>query len=178
MHRDHDIYVKAIRDRKKVKLTFFSNEHGDIGDGLFGPIFYSPSAAGDDSDCYYLWDFESGIGDNFLGLPPSQIARMELTKESFDFVEFFTSRGAISGSESGSGEDLPKTKKEESDEVKKVCKNCEYFVQVSSTNKHIWGDCMKAASSIEADGKKELGAFMWADKTCSDFKPREEPQQR
>ena len=64
------------------------------------------------------------------------------------------------------------------DLMEKVCKNCEYFVQVCSTNEHIWGDCMKAASSIEADGKKELGAFMWADKTCSDFKPREEPQQR
>ena len=115
MHRDHNIFVNAIQGKKKVKLTFLHNEHGDIGDGLFGPIFYSPSAAGDDSDCYYLWDFESGIGNNFLGLPPSQIVRMELTKEPFDFVEYFTSRGAISDSECESRVNLPKTKTEESD---------------------------------------------------------------
>ena len=115
MHRDHDIYVKAIRDKKKVKLTFFGNDPGDIGDGLFGPIFYSPSAMGEDSDCYYLWDFERGASDNFLGLPPSQIVSMELTEESFDLVEFFTSGREISDSKCGSGANLPKTKKEGSD---------------------------------------------------------------
>lgn len=58
--------------------------------------------------------------------------------------------------------------------MEKVCKNCEYFVQVSSTIEYICGDCMKAESSIEADGKKEQGAFVWADKTCSDFKLKQE----
>lgn len=114
MHRDHDIFIKAIQDKKKVKLTFCHNEHGDIRDGLFGPIFYSTSIASEDSDCYYLWDFESGIGNNFLGLPPSQIVRMELTKETFDFVEFFTSRGAISVSERVSRVNSSETKMEES----------------------------------------------------------------
>jgi hypothetical protein len=98
MHLEHDIFVKAIRDKKRIKLTFLNKEHGNIGDGLFGPVFYSPSASGDDSDFYYLWDFESGTGNNFLGLPPSQIVRMELTKEPFDLVELFTSRRAISDS--------------------------------------------------------------------------------
>lgn len=115
MHRNHDIFVKAIRGKNKVKLTFFSNENGDIRDGLFGPIFYSPSVAGNDSDCYYLWDLESGNNNNFLGLPPSQVVRMELTNESFDFVEFFTSRRAISDSKWGCGEDLTETTRKGSD---------------------------------------------------------------
>lgn len=114
MHRDHDIFVKAIRVKKKVKLTFFHNDHGDIRNGLFGPVIYSATIAGEDSDCYYLWDFEKGIGNNFLGLPPSQIVKMELTKEPFDFVEFFTSRGASSDSEREIGGNLHKTKMEES----------------------------------------------------------------
>jgi hypothetical protein len=46
-------------------------------------------------------------------------------------------------------------------------------VQVSSTNEYIWGDCLKAASSIEADDKKNNRTFMWADKTCIDFKSKE-----
>ena len=59
--------------------------------------------------------------------------------------------------------------------MKKVCKNCEHFVQKTfDSSKHLWGDCMKKAGSIEADGKKEQGAFMWADKTCSDFKLKQE----
>lgn len=115
MHCNHDIFVKAIRGKNKVKLTFFSNENGEIGEGLFGPIFYSPSAAGDDSDCYYFWDFEGGNSNNFLCLPPSQIVMMGLANESFDFVEFFTSRGAISDSKWGCGEDLPETTRKESD---------------------------------------------------------------
>lgn len=115
MHRNHDIFVKAIRGKNKVKLTFFRNEKGDIRDGLFGPIFYSPSTAGDDSDCYYLWDFEDGNSNNFLGLPPSQIVRMELTREPFDLVEFFTSRGAISDSKYRCGEVLPETTRKGSD---------------------------------------------------------------
>lgn len=92
MHREHDIFVKAIRDRKRVKLTFFGNEQGDIVDGLFGPIFYSTSSGKEDSSCYYLWNFEGLTGKNLLGLPQSQIISMELTEEPFDFVEFFTSR--------------------------------------------------------------------------------------
>jgi len=61
--------------------------------------------------------------------------------------------------------------------MKKVCKNCKYFAQVSFTagSNHIWGDCVKTASSVEADDKKERGVFVWDDKTCSDFKPKQEP---
>ena len=98
MHRDHDIFIEAIRDKKKVILTFVSKEHCGAEDGLCGPILYSPSCVGDDSDCYYLWNFESVTGKNFLGLPPSQIVRMELTEEPFDPVEFIPSRGEISDS--------------------------------------------------------------------------------
>jgi hypothetical protein len=95
MHRDHNIFARAIQEKKKVKSTFYSNERGDTRNGLFGPVFYSKSCAGDNSDCYYLWDFESGTGNHFLGLPPSQIVSMELAKEPFDFFEFFTSKRAV-----------------------------------------------------------------------------------
>ncbi|MHC4640228.1 MAG: hypothetical protein ACYS32_01190 [Planctomycetota bacterium] len=110
MHRDHDTFVKSIRDKKKVKLTFVSNKRGEIRDGLFGPIFHSTSVSEDDSDCYYLWDFESDTGNHFLGLPPSQIVRIKLTKEPFDLVEFFTSRRDTSDSQCASGVDISNRK--------------------------------------------------------------------
>jgi hypothetical protein len=59
--------------------------------------------------------------------------------------------------------------------MKRICKNCEHFMQVSSTSEHIWGDCIKPTSSIKMSGKEEYGAFMWADKTCNDFKPKKSP---
>lgn len=60
--------------------------------------------------------------------------------------------------------------------MEKVCKSCEHFVQVSSGfSKYIWGDCMKDVDPVESDGKEKRGSFMWANKTCSDFKPRQKP---
>jgi hypothetical protein len=98
MHRDHDIFINAIGDKKKIQLTFFSNEDGDIEDRLFGPIFYSTSGEESDSDRYYLWDFESITDNHFLGLLTSQILRMKVTEEAFDPVKFFTPRREISNS--------------------------------------------------------------------------------
>jgi hypothetical protein len=115
MHRNHNVFVRAIRGKNKVRLTFFSSEDGDIRDGLFGPIFYSPSIAGNDSDCYYLWDFEGADSNHFFGLPPSQIVRMEISREHFDLVEFFTPSGGISNYECGSRGDLSETSRKESD---------------------------------------------------------------
>ena len=63
--------------------------------------------------------------------------------------------------------------------MEKVCKNCEYFTQVSiSTDRYSWGDCMKPVSClVEINGEKEHGAFMWANKTCCDFRSKQKPRQ-
>jgi len=115
MHCHHNIFVEAIRDKRKVKLTFLSKERGNKTDKLCGPVFYSASVAEKDSGCYYLWNFESNTGNNFLALSPSQIVSIELTKEHFDLVEFFTSSREISDSQRESGGNLPKTKRKELD---------------------------------------------------------------
>ena len=95
MHRDHNIFAKAIQEKKKVELTFCGSESNDTKEGLFGPIFYSDSRVGSNSDCYYLWDFDSEADNNFLGLLPSRIASIKLATEPFDPIEFFTSKKAI-----------------------------------------------------------------------------------
>ena len=98
MHCHHNIFVEAIRDKKKVRLTFLSKERSDSTKKLCGPVFYSASVVEKDSGCYYLWDFESNTGNHFLALSPSQIVSVEPTEESFDLVEFFTSGRQISNS--------------------------------------------------------------------------------
>lgn len=105
MHCDHNIFAKAIQEKKKVNLTFYNNAHKDTKEGLFGPIFYSDSHVGGNSDCYYVWDFDSEADNNFLGLLPSRIVSMKSAEEPFDPVEFFTSKRAIMEEDRRSGVD-------------------------------------------------------------------------
>ena len=58
--------------------------------------------------------------------------------------------------------------------MEETCQNCRYFVQGSvSSPEYIWGDCMKPGKYVpDARDNEKRGIFTWADKTCSDFKPR------
>lgn len=63
--------------------------------------------------------------------------------------------------------------------MKETCKNCEYFVAkgISYFSSPKWGDCMKPrACNAQIDGEKGRGVFVWEDKTCSDFKPKQKSQ--
>ena len=90
IHRDHDIFIQGINQKRKVKLTFFSIERRRKIVRLCAPMYYSEGQTrGDDLARYYLWDFESGKGKRFLSLSPSRIMRIELAEEFFT-VENFT----------------------------------------------------------------------------------------
>lgn len=95
MHHDHAVFVRAIKDNKKVKLVFLSDAGGNKAEKLCGPMLYSPLIAGDEtgdeSDFYYFWDSESRSGKQFLGFPSNKIVSMELTEQAFDPAEFITS---------------------------------------------------------------------------------------
>ncbi|GAH42700.1 unnamed protein product, partial [marine sediment metagenome] len=83
MHRDHDIFVRAINDRRKVVLNYLNDKHRLNCNRLCVPVYYSPTPTEEgDFDCYYLWDLKDDIGKRFLGLPPSQIMSMELRANS------------------------------------------------------------------------------------------------
>jgi hypothetical protein len=97
MHRDHYIFLQAVQDKRKLKLTFFSRDQSKDMDRICGPILYSPSSGGDDSGCYFLWDFERA-DSNLLALLPPQIVSMEIIEEPFDLVAFFTSRSETANS--------------------------------------------------------------------------------
>ena len=94
MHRDHGIFVQAIKDKKKVKLVFLSDTDGSNAEKLCGSLLYSPSIPGDEtgeeSDCYYFWDLEISTGKRVLGFPSNKIMSMELTEETFDPKDFTT----------------------------------------------------------------------------------------
>ncbi len=89
MHRDHDVFIEGIEQEKRLELTFFSRKRRRDVVSLCAPLHYSKGlAAGDEMDCYYLWDLEAEKGSNFLALSPSQIVSMELTEETFRVQDF------------------------------------------------------------------------------------------
>ncbi len=90
MHGDHDVFMRAIEQKRKLKVTWMGPGGQFSSAGLCVPIEYSPSSAELDSDCYYIWNPTGRLGQRLLRLVPSHIIAMELTKESFDPDEYIT----------------------------------------------------------------------------------------
>lgn len=82
-------FIKAIHDKKKVQLTFFSKDDGHSLVRLCAPMDFGPSRrATDKSDRYHLWDYESDTRNHVLSLLPSQVQLITVTDESFEPSEF------------------------------------------------------------------------------------------
>lgn len=89
MHSDHNVFVRGIREKKKIQLTFFSKEDRSTLIRLCAPMDYGPSRrAKDKSDRYHFWDFESDEVEHVLSLLPNQIVRIEPSEDSFEPAEF------------------------------------------------------------------------------------------
>jgi hypothetical protein len=92
VHRDHETFISAIRDRRKVILTFVSKE--DMGQRLTrtcAPMDYGPSGfAKNKSNRYHFWDYDSDSpsGRHTLSLLPTQVVSIVETAELFDPSEF------------------------------------------------------------------------------------------
>lgn len=94
MHENHDIFVRALEQQTRVKLTFYSRKHGRNIVRPCAPLHYSEAVgAREDSDCYYFWDFEARKGSNFLALAPSKIVSMAPTDEAFRVDELVNAIG-------------------------------------------------------------------------------------
>ena len=93
MHSDHDIFIQGIEQKKRLKLTFFSEKNPQDLPRECAPLHYSEGQIeGDDLDCYYFWDFEVTKGSHFLSLSPSQIFAMELMEGTFKMQDFSSFR--------------------------------------------------------------------------------------
>lgn len=93
MHRDHQIFVQGINQKKIVKLTFFNEKQASNLVRLCAPLYYNQGQTeGDDLDLYLFWDFKRTKGNYVLSLPPSQILNMGLTEDSFSSEDFIHGR--------------------------------------------------------------------------------------
>jgi len=62
--------------------------------------------------------------------------------------------------------------------MEKICKHCQYFVQGSVNildSEDIWGHCENPENCVRGESDNRIrGMFTWSDKSCRDFKPRQQ----
>ena len=88
MHQDHDVFVTAIKEQRKVRLMFSDNDGHWQGMSVV-PLDYNPGRrTSDKSSCYQFWDFKIGANGTPLALFTSQIKSMEMDAETFNSDDF------------------------------------------------------------------------------------------
>ena len=86
MHRDHKIFIRAIKNRKKVLIKCRSENGRNASTKVCCPLFYIP--AGDKGGCdhYYFWEEEKGLKGNVMSVKTDDIVQIGQTHEPFDPV--------------------------------------------------------------------------------------------
>ena len=88
MHSDHEAFIRGIEQKRRLKVTYLSDERCEKLIRRCGPLYYSRGKTeADELECYYLWDFEADEGHNFVSLLRGQIINMELTEDPFRIEE-------------------------------------------------------------------------------------------
>jgi hypothetical protein len=84
MHRDHDIFIQAIKGRKKILIKHRDESSRDASTKVYCPLFYVP--AGDKNSCghYYVWKDEKGPKGNVMSVKADSIVHIGQTQEPFD----------------------------------------------------------------------------------------------
>lgn len=84
-------FIKAIHDKTKIRLTFYSKQDRESLVRLCAPMDYGAgSRTKDKSDRFHLWDYESATSYHPLSLLPSQIINMNFLDEAFEPSEFIS----------------------------------------------------------------------------------------
>ena len=86
-----DDFIKAIQNKNKIRISFYSKEDRSVLVRNCAPMDYGPSRrAAIKNDRYHLWDYDSDTKNHTLSLNPEQIQKIEILDERFDPAEFIT----------------------------------------------------------------------------------------
>jgi hypothetical protein len=82
---NHAQFLEAIKEKRKVRVQFYSKPDSGVVDRVCAPLDYGlGSETQDGLNRYWLWDYAGGEGSETLGLVPQQIVEMQLLSEAFD----------------------------------------------------------------------------------------------
>ncbi|TAL07387.1 MAG: hypothetical protein EPO07_00265 [Verrucomicrobia bacterium] len=82
---NHQSFIEAIHEKKKVCVRFYSKADSGVLDRVCAPMDYGPGSENQDGlNRYWLWDYASNSGSHVLGLVPQQIVNLQVLGEVFD----------------------------------------------------------------------------------------------
>ena len=82
---NHNRFIDAIHEKKKVCVRFYSKADSGLLDRVCAPMDYGPGGGTNDGlNRYWLWDYASETGSYTLGLVPQQIVDLQVLGEVFD----------------------------------------------------------------------------------------------
>ena len=88
MHKDHKIFIQAIKDRKKVLIKHRTDEDRNTRTRVCRPLFYIPASSQSGCTYYYFWGDEKEEKGNILRIAAEHVAHIGPTQESFDSAGF------------------------------------------------------------------------------------------
>jgi hypothetical protein len=86
MHRDHNIFIQASKDRKKVLIKRRSEKGRNTSTKVCCPLFYIPANDEGSCDHYYFWEDEKGLKGNIMSVKADNIIHIGQTHEPFDLT--------------------------------------------------------------------------------------------
>jgi hypothetical protein len=81
---NHNQFLTAIQDKKKVCVRFYSLPDSGVLDRVCAPLDYGPGDNPDGLNRYWLWDSTNESSVPKIGLLPQQIVDLAVLGESFD----------------------------------------------------------------------------------------------
>lgn len=89
MISNHPQFIDAIRDRKLLRIVYYSAPDAGTVDRECAPLDYGPGLdAADPLNRYWIWDPVASAGANPLGLHPDQIVKVQVLGKDFDPASF------------------------------------------------------------------------------------------
>lgn len=86
---NHNQFLEALHEKRKVRVKFYSPADGGVLDRVCAPMDYGPASGTNDGlNRYWLWDYASDTGSCSLGLVPQQIVDLQVLGEVFDPAQF------------------------------------------------------------------------------------------
>ena len=105
MITNHEQFIAAIQEHKKVWVRFYSTADSGVLDRVCAPMDYGPGSGVEDGlNRYWLWDYASDTGACALGLMPQQIVDLQMLGETFDPAEFTSAPAPMPAAQT---DDLP-----------------------------------------------------------------------
>jgi len=106
MHRHHSLFLRGIKEARRILLTFFSDLHGCNQIRWCAPMGFSLCTGASGKGRYYhFWDSIGEPDSEHLVLPSNKIVSMKLTEYPFDPSEFVETPGNDGSTDQTEGDD-------------------------------------------------------------------------